>query len=58
MELSLIHDMGESIIGDITPCCGIPRDVKIRIEREAIEKLSKLAGAGGEKIRALYHVSL
>jgi putative hydrolases of HD superfamily len=57
MELSLIHDMGESIIGDITPYCGVPRDVKLQKEREAIEKLSQLAGAGGDKIRALYHVS-
>lgn len=57
MELSLIHDMGESIIGDITPYCGVPRDEKLRLEREAIEKLSKLAGAAGDKIRALYHVS-
>lgn len=57
MELSLIHDMGESIIGDITPYCGVPRDVKQRIEREAIKKLSQLAGAAGEKISALYHVS-
>lgn len=56
MELSLVHDMGESIIGDITPYCGVPRDEKLRREREAIETLAKLAGSGGEKIRALYHV--
>jgi len=58
MELSLVHDMGESIIGDITPYCGVPRDEKLRREREAIEKLASLAGvAGGEKIRSLYSVS-
>jgi putative hydrolases of HD superfamily len=57
MELSLVHDMGESIIGDITPFCGVPRDEKIRREREAIEKLASLAGSRGDKIRDLFHVS-
>ncbi|XP_059476891.1 5'-deoxynucleotidase HDDC2 [Neocloeon triangulifer] len=56
MELSLVHDMGESIIGDITPYCGVPRDEKLRREREAIDKLAALAGEGGAggRIKALF----
>ncbi|CAB3359494.1 Hypothetical predicted protein [Cloeon dipterum] len=55
MELSLVHDMGESIIGDITPYCGVPREEKLKRERAAIEKLASLAGAeAGEKIKALF----
>ncbi|KAF4521256.1 hypothetical protein B566_EDAN008457 [Ephemera danica] len=55
MELSLVHDMGESIIGDITPYCGVPRDEKLRRERSAIEQLAELAGEAGDRIRALFN---
>lgn len=57
MEISLVHDMGESIIGDITPYCGVPREEKIRREAEAIEKLAQLAGNAGDRIRSLYQVN-
>jgi putative hydrolase of HD superfamily len=57
MELSLVHDMGESIIGDITPYCGVPREEKLRREKDAIEHLAQLAGEAGDRIRALFHVS-
>lgn len=55
MELSIVHDMGESIIGDITPYCGVPRDEKLRRERDAIEQLAELAGDAGDRIRALFN---
>jgi len=36
--LALIHEMGESYAGDITPVDGVSRESKERLEREAIMK--------------------
>jgi putative hydrolase of HD superfamily len=48
-----IHELGETVIGDITPWDSIAKEQKSKIETEAVEKiLSKLAL--GDKIRELY----
>jgi putative hydrolase of HD superfamily len=48
-----IHELGETIIGDITPWDGVTKEQKSKVEVEAVEKiLSKLAA--GDKIRELY----
>ncbi|KAL9100161.1 MAG: hypothetical protein Q9163_004435 [Psora crenata] len=41
-EMAAIHDIGESIIGDITPADGISRENKPLLERLAISYLSAL----------------
>ena len=41
MKLSLVHDMAECIVGDITPMDGIDADEKHRNELEVMEKLGK-----------------
>nr|XP_046915336.1 5'-deoxynucleotidase HDDC2-like [Dermatophagoides farinae] len=42
MKLSLVHDMAECIVGDITPMDGIDADEKHRNELEVMEKLASL----------------
>lgn len=42
MKLALIHDLAESIVGDITPYCGVQREEKQRREHEAIREISSL----------------
>ncbi len=34
--MALVHEMGESYAGDITPVDGVPKEEKMRLEREAI----------------------
>ena len=49
IKMALVHDIAESIVGDITPHCGISKDEKHRLESEAMEQIrSKLShhGAG------------
>ena len=40
--MALIHDLGESIIGDITPHCGVDMDKKKQMETEAMKTLTGL----------------
>ena len=52
MAMALVHDLAESIVGDITPYDGVAPEEKERREREAIARLSDLAG--DPQIRALW----
>lgn len=42
IKLSLVHDLAESIVGDITPDEGISTEEKHRREKEAMEKIASL----------------
>ncbi|XP_074656103.1 5'-deoxynucleotidase HDDC2-like [Tubulanus polymorphus] len=44
MKLALVHDMAESIVGDITPHDGVSKQEKHRREKQAMEDIAKLAG--------------
>jgi len=44
MKLALIHDLGESIIGDITPHDPISSDQKFEMEQAAVQSLSQCLG--------------
>lgn len=57
MQMTLIHDLAECIVGDITPFCGIPPDVKHRMEDEAMEDICKLLGDKGPEILQIFRVS-
>ena len=50
MKISLVHDMAESIVGDLTPNCGVSPEEKHRQEMAAMEHFKKLVGekAGNE----------
>lgn len=44
VAIALVHDLGESIVGDITPYDGVAAEEKRRREREAMARLSQLTG--------------
>ncbi|XP_068214881.1 5'-deoxynucleotidase HDDC2 [Palaemon carinicauda] len=50
MKISLVHDLAESIVGDITPTCGVSSEDKHKREMAAMEHFAKLVGekAGNE----------
>lgn len=55
IKMSIVHDIGESIIGDITPSDGVDEAYKNKIETEAIEKLAGLvASKSADEIRQLF----
>lgn len=54
LQMALIHDLAESIIGDITPHCGIPDEEKHRREEAAMKELCGLIGPAGVEICALF----
>lgn len=44
-RMALVHDLAECIVGDITPQCGIGREEKHTMEKEAMIKIvSPIAG--------------
>lgn len=57
MQLALVHDLAECIVGDITPNCGIDPEEKHRREDEAMKSLCDLAGLNGPHLYALYKVN-
>ncbi|XP_066269512.1 5'-deoxynucleotidase HDDC2-like [Branchiostoma lanceolatum] len=52
IKIALVHDMAESIVGDIAPADGISKEEKHRREKEAMLHLSGLVG--GEVGQELY----
>lgn len=55
MELALVHDLAESIVGDITPYCGISREEKLLREFSAISEIAELLGPTKEKLLELFN---
>ncbi|XP_061935621.1 5'-deoxynucleotidase HDDC2 [Apis cerana] len=54
MQMALIHDLAECIVGDITPSCGIPSEIKHKLEDEAMEDICKLLGDRGPMILEIF----
>ena len=55
IKLSLVHDIGESIVGDITPFDGISKEEKYKREKSALERISTLISEPvGIEIRELW----
>jgi putative hydrolase of HD superfamily len=44
VAMALVHDLAESVVGDITPYDGVSADEKHRREREAMERLAAMLG--------------
>lgn len=42
IKMALVHDMAESIVGDITPHCGISEEEKFRRENEGMKHIRSL----------------
>ncbi|XP_055635050.1 5'-deoxynucleotidase HDDC2 isoform X2 [Toxorhynchites rutilus septentrionalis] len=55
MELALVHDLAESIVGDITPYCGISREEKLLREFAAMSEIAELLGPTKEKLLELFN---
>lgn len=58
MELALVHDLAECIVGDITPFCGVTVEEKHKREKEAMLELAQHVGPSGPYILQLYEVSV
>ncbi|KAL1123199.1 hypothetical protein AAG570_002286 [Ranatra chinensis] len=54
MEMALVHDLAESIVGDITPHCGVSKEEKHRLEKEAMDKIQILTGTSGQRLHSLF----
>jgi putative hydrolase of HD superfamily len=54
IKMCLIHDIGETIIGDITPMDGIPRKKKIELEKKAVKKICLMLGIKGKEFLKLW----
>ncbi|KAL3417350.1 hd family [Phlyctema vagabunda] len=60
MKMSLIHDMAESLVGDITPGDGVPKAEKSRREAETMDYISNnllksvYGGLAGAEIRTIW----
>lgn len=60
IKMSLIHDMAELLVGDITPVDNVPKPEKSRREAETMDYLTKnllrnvAGGTTGEEIRAIW----
>ncbi|TEA12120.1 HD domain-containing protein [Colletotrichum sidae] len=60
MKMCLIHDMAESLVGDITPVDGVPKPEKNRREAETMDYITKgllgsvYGGMVGSEIRAIW----
>lgn len=53
--MALVHDLAESIVGDITPYCGVPEEEKHKKEDEAMKQIVSLIGTKqGDYIYELY----
>lgn len=57
MQLALVHDLAESIVGDITPFCGVSKEDKRAMEMKAMEDICKLIAPRGNQIMELFLVS-
>lgn len=54
---ALVHDLAESIVGDITPYCGVSKEEKQRREMEAMHEIVGTVAPLGERIMELFEVS-
>ncbi|XP_073823714.1 uncharacterized protein [Musca autumnalis] len=54
MELALVHDLAESLVGDITPFCGISKEEKKAMELKAMADICKLIEPRGKRMMELF----
>ncbi|CAG9581497.1 unnamed protein product [Danaus chrysippus] len=54
LQIVLIHDLAECIVGDLTPHCGVTPDEKHRREDEAMKTIAELTGLAGDRMYEIY----
>lgn len=56
MQIALVHDLAEALVGDITPSCGISKEEKHKMEMEAMEKIrNTIGGSIGQQLYDLWN---
>lgn len=58
IKLSIVHDIAESLVGDITPHCGVSDEDKFKQEAAALRKLKEVLGGdtlAGDEIEKLWY---
>lgn len=56
MKMALIHDLAESIVGDISPFCGVSKQEKRQREHKAIIEISSLLNkTSSEEVMELFN---
>lgn len=45
IKIAIVHDVAESIVGDITPHCKVTPDEKEALEARAVERIQQMLGA-------------
>lgn len=56
--MALVHDLAESIVGDITPHCGVSVEEKHRREEEAMKNICSLLGDQGNGMLDIFLVCI
>lgn len=41
VKMALVHDLGEAIVGDITPHCGVADQTKFDLEHEVLTEVAR-----------------
>jgi len=55
IKMALVHDMAESIVGDITPYCGVSKEDKQKMEHDAMVQIKNtLQSPAGEEFYLLW----
>lgn len=54
---ALVHDLAESLVGDITPYCGISKEEKKKKEMDAMQEIANLIEPRGKHLMELFLVS-
>lgn len=55
MEMALVHDLAEAVVGDLTPYCGVSREDKHKQELTAMKDIAKLTHLGSDKLMELFY---
>lgn len=56
--VALVHDLAESIVGDITPYCGVSKEDKKQREMDAMREIAQLIAPRGQRLMELFEVCL
>ena len=54
LQMALVHDLAESVVGDITPYCGVSDKEKHQQELQAMQQLTSPLGALGQVFLSLW----
>lgn len=52
-----MHDLAESLVGDITPYCGVSKEEKKKKEMDAMQEIANLIEPRGKHLMELFLVS-